>query len=457
MKKWIRWGLALLLVLTLLVIFLPTLLARQSVRKWIVDELLAKEGIEADIEHVQLGWFSPTQVNGVSLGPVDRPRLLSVDRILSDRTFWSGITEGIEVGDLTLEHPRITLWIEGGQSNLDFRTNGQPAAPDPLSVPPTRNPAKLNLTVKDAELRIKTDTMPNEVQVFGNLNLNGTLSKDADGRLLVIDAKRILDHAAISPELCRGGLKYMLPVLAEATWTKGDFSIEIASCVIDLDEPAKSLISGTLYIHGIEAGINNALMAAAGERLATLLGRDGLDTVQLAENSVVQFQVRDGLVWHEGVEFGLPKVSPDLVVRTSGSVSFDEELDLHIDVPMPLHLIAAGPIAEALTDKSLVLHATGKLSDPQVKIDDDDFLANLLSNIGSRLAEEEQPLRSVIQGIRKSLRGAGDPGNSEPATDDPATGETATGNGQTPILDRIRERSKNRNGPLQRLFGGSQD
>ena len=379
--------------------------------------------------------------------------MLEAREIESDRTILKAIFEGVELGELTVVEPAIHIHVESGSSNLAFQqpsdqqaadTQGDNGKSPPITI--VNDSKTLRLRVENAQLYIKTPSMPKESQVFAGANLAGALRQDEEGRSLIVDGGRIIDHAKLSKELCAGALKYIMPILSEATWTKGEFSIDLDACVIDLDDPHESLISGKLHVHGVEAGLNNKLIAAASNRVAALFGRDGFEAITFSDENVVQFQIRDGLVWHDGVEFGLPRVSEDLVVRTSGSVSLDESLDLTIDMPMPLHLIAAGPIAQALTDKVLTLQASGTLKDPRIEIADDDFVARLVGSIGQQLAEEERPVQSIVKGLRDAI-GRGDTEGSDSDSEDEL---------ETPILDRIRDRMENRKGPLRRLFEGRQ-
>lgn len=445
-----------------LVALLPTLVMQKPVKDWITRDLLASQGVDATIDDISIGWFRPTKVSGVAISPIDKPNLLKTKRIQSDRSIWNAITEGIDSGRLTIEEPEIHVWTDAEGSNLQF-----PEIEAATSSPPTSPEEKRQVTgrkslaieILRASLYLKTPTLASEVNVFRGLNVAGELSQDRDGRTMVISPARILDHSTLSPELIEGGLKYILPVLAESTWTKGEFSIELDACVIDLDHPDQSLISGTLFIHGIQAGIRNELIAAATNRIATRLGQDEIESIHLADNSAVKFQMRDGMVWHDGVEFGLPRVSKDLVVRTSGTVAFDETIDMTIDLPMPLHLIADGPLARALTDKALSLKTTGTLKDPKIAIDDDDFVGKLLSDVTGELANEEQPLRSVFQGLRDALSGrnrSGDDTVDEDAATEAGsdtTSETTTDElieSGTLLLERLRERRQDRGGLFQR-------
>ena len=190
------------------------------------------------------------------------------------------------------------------------------------------------------------------------------------------------------------------------------------------------------------------------------------------------------MVWHDGVEFGLPRVSKDLVVRTSGSVAFDETIDMTIDLPMPLHLISDGPLARALTDKALSLRTTGTLKDPKIAIEDDDFVGKLLSDVTGEMANGEQPIRGVFQGLRDALsgrRGNGDATDGasldEASLDEASSAEGRAAEQQSAdavpddgssdeaaaditadeiiesgaiLLDRLRERRQERGGIFQR-------
>jgi hypothetical protein len=273
---------------------------------------------------------------------------------------------------------------------------------------------------------------------------------------LVIAPGRYLDHATVSTTLCDGLLKYFLPILADATWVTGELSLDLGRCEIDLDQPQDSIVFGAIYIHGIQAGVKNELIAEARSRLMKILGQDGFDAVHLVDGASIEFEVRDGRVWHEGLEFGLPGVSPELVVTTSGSVSFDDQLDLRIGLPLPLHLVREGPLAELVGNKSLVLTATGSFSKPQVELADDSLFADLLPDVAGSLAKE--PLQTAVEGIREAIQNlddirrdrAGEGGGEDVggATDDAS--ETR------PILERLRERMKIQTAPSRRPTRGDE-
>ena len=431
-KTVLRTTLFIFALIVIVVMLIPSFIANSAARKWVFTQLLEPNGIQAEIDSVSVGWFRHTRVRGITIGPKEKEPLLKAVEVLSDRTLLTAMTQGIELGKLTVVSPEIHIVAANGSTNLQF-----PVPPDlPAELggrddESSQANQSLEVEVVNAQLFVKTASMEQESQVFQGANLSCTLYRQSDHRTLSVEGGRIIDHAQLSPELCAGGLKYILPILSEATWTKGEFSIELDACVVDLDDPQQSLVSGRLLVHGVEAGIRNELVAAASKSVASLFGRQDFESVVFADESVVNFQIRDGLVWHDGVEFGLPKVSKDLVVTTSGTVTFDETLDLTIDVPMPLHLIANGPIAQALTDKQLTLNASGTLSAPKISINDDDFVANMVSSIGQQLADEERPIQSIFEGFRDAIRGS-----------DEAASDTSEGT----FIERLRERRGRREG-----------
>jgi len=436
-KRLLRILIGLVAILLLFVLLLPSMLFSKPVKNWILNDVLPKHGVDAEIDSVSIGWFRQTRLKNVSIGPTNKRALLQTDEIRVDRTLLSALFAGEDLGELTIQHPQIHVWIAEHSSNLKFEKLEKALASDDENPEPENKSSSsetertLAVRVEDAELYLKTPSMQNESNVFRGLDVRCTIAAGSKGRMLQLEPGPIIQRGSITPELCEGGLKYLVPVLANATWTKGEFSLDLDACTIDLDAPEQSRISGKLTIHGIEAGIKNELIDSIADRVSTLLGGDEFNSVHLADNTVVQFEVREGKVSHEGVAFGLPRVSEDLVIRTSGSVSFDEQLDLTIDIPMPLHLIASGPLSRALREKVVSLQATGSLKKPDVRLKDEDFVTDLLGSIAGELSKEERPIQSVFQGLRNAIRGEKD--ETETRREEPIKRGT-------PILDRLRNR-----------------
>jgi hypothetical protein len=64
-----------------------------------------------------------------------------------------------------------------------------------------------------------------------------------------------------------------------------------------------------------------------------MYGKKPSEVVRVVKNADVRFQVRDGRMYHEGLRFGFPDFSPDLIITSRGSVGFDKSLDFELEVP----------------------------------------------------------------------------------------------------------------------------
>lgn len=461
--------------LVLLIVCLPSLLTRSPLRHWLVGGVLQREGIDLQIEQVRAGWVTPLQIRRATLGPVGKPTLIAVDEIESDRTLLSALFEGVQVGELLVQHPQVHIWVDNEGSNLDF-----PAVPFPndgsLPLPTTgTGPSRhVAITIQDAELWLKTKTMSDEANVFRDFDITGRLIQADQRRTLSVAPGRLLDYAPLSTVLCDGLLKYLVPVLSEATWVNGELSLDLARCEIDIDRPKDSQLAGQLTVHGVRAGVKNKLIAAAGARLASVTGRQGSNVIYLADEAIVSFEVHDGAVWHDGVEFGLPRVSPDFVVRTSGSVGFDDTLDLKIEIPFAAHFLRDGALANAVQNTTLILNATGTIQHPHIELDDESLFANIVSRFrDGKVAEQDQPIKNLILGIRDAVLQQQETNPAPDATRHAASKESRNEADQaasddqaanqkdevdnadakspeTPILDRLRDRLRNGGGILRR-------
>jgi hypothetical protein len=111
---------------------------------------------------------------------------------------------------------------------------------------------------------------------------------------------------------------------------------------------------------------------------------------KLRPDSVVQFRMVGGRVYHQGLEL----IFPDLTIRTSGSVGFDESLAILAEMPVPTKWLQQNPVAaDAMRGQVLRVPIGGTLSKPQI---DQKVLADLTQQFVQKAAQ------NVIQGEVKS-------------------------------------------------------
>jgi hypothetical protein len=93
-------------------------------------------------------------------------------------------------------------------------------------------------------------------------------------------------------------------------------------------------------------------------------------------NQDVDFQMRDGRVYHRGLEF----LVGDVVIRTSGSVGFDQTLALTAEVPLQDKWIGDNRYLSGLRGQALQIPVGGTLSQPQL---DSRALAEIAGRMGT--------------------------------------------------------------------------
>jgi hypothetical protein len=165
------------------------------------------------------------------------------------------------------------------------------------------------------------------------------------------------DRAKLTPQATAGALGYALPAIANAGQAEGEISARIDDNRIPLGDFSQTSLKGTLVIHKATVGAT-PLVA----EVAKLLGAKNT-TMTLASEEAVPVQVADGRVHHQNFAF---KVS-GTTLRTSGSVGFDNTLDLVVDVPLPkeLPMLKNNPLLQkAVAGKVVKVPVKGTLSRP---------------------------------------------------------------------------------------------
>ena len=189
----------------------------------------------------------------------------------------------------------------------------------------------------------------------GRFRLVPQLRLDPLPRELTLEPGTVLDRVRITPAMCNEALMYAAPILAGVTTAEGRVSVGVQSSRIPLDQPARMDTAGQLVIHEVEVGPGPLVQA-----LAVVLNR--VEPARLKRESVVPFRVVEGRVYHEGLELAFP----DLVVRTYGSVGFDQTLALMAEMPIPPKWLGNNTVGQALQGQTIRLPIGGTLAAPRI-------------------------------------------------------------------------------------------
>jgi translocation and assembly module TamB len=228
----------------------------------------------------------------------------------------------------------------------------------------------------------------------GRLTTAPRLHLNESSPLVVIDRGPLLQEVRISPEMCRLWLKYVAPLVADATRAEGKLSLGLEGALVPPLAPADSEIVGTLQIHAAQVGpgplaqqyiglarnVRTLFDANAGAAVAVDPTRGWL---QMPEQNV-PFEVRGGVVHHQG----LMMTVRDVTITTSGSVNTQtQELNLLASIPLSESWFKREDgVFKSLKGQSIVVPIRGTLTRPQID-------GKVLENLGKQLAG------AAVQGV----------------------------------------------------------
>jgi hypothetical protein len=203
------------------------------------------------------------------------------------------------------------------------------------------------------------------------------------------------EQVRLSPEMCRGWLKYVAPLVADATAAEGRLSVSLDTAVIPLAQPSSGDVRGVLTVHSARIGpgpLSREFLWMA-EQVKALMRRqpprpESAGSTRWLEIPAqeVAFQMADQRIYHQGLRFAVN----DVIIRTRGSVGFDQSLSLIAEIPILDQWVANDRYLAALRGHVLELPIRGTLKGPNV---DERALARLtrqtVTGAATRLLEQE--------------------------------------------------------------------
>lgn len=192
----------------------------------------------------------------------------------------------------------------------------------------------------------------------GVLLLAPTVYLDKNPPYATLPKGPILGNVKLTTQTAGGAIKFALPAIAGSAQAEGSFDAGVhENSKLVLGDPAQSSASGLIVIH--KATLAPGPVVA---EVAKVLGAQNT-TMTLANGTQVPFQVEKGRVYHQN----FPIKIGGTTVRTSGSVGFDESLELVVEVPLPndLPLLKNHPVLmKAAAGKPVKIPLKGTLTKP---------------------------------------------------------------------------------------------
>jgi hypothetical protein len=459
-RRWIRVSIVGATILILFVACLPSLLSMTPVRNTLI-KWLAGPHVEITTQAASFGWFTPLRIEGLGIHQLEAGNHIDVGKIEVQKPLLTLLFDAPKLGTVTIEQLRLDL--------VPTRMpNSQPSPPNASNRNASRTTFRAE--VHDAALVLRDKVGEAPVVDLGGFDLMLDVQDGVAGRVLFVDPTDLLRQQELSRDLCHRGLQLIAPVLANATHVDGRVSLRLDKLRVPLDQRSDSLsgveVDGHLVMHRVSAGLQNPVLIEVARSLSRLLRAPLPSQVKLADEADVHFWMADARVFHEGLRFGLPEISPDLVLHTKGSVALDHSLDLLVDVPLPLDRIHDGPILRMLSERPLQLQVRGTLEKPIVSLPADRpwyrELAQRLANPTNTNTTEVDSTGSALEGVealqgavleslgtlleRRRQQRAESAESSDPGRANSPVAAPNDRPAPKPLLDRLRDR-RNRNAP----------
>jgi hypothetical protein len=263
---------------------------------------------------------------------------------------WIGIDQTL---DLHLDLPR---------SRKDTRSKG----PMKCNIAGTISQPKID--IPDASLVVRLKEGDKAALSVDNVNLGFRVEDAKNGKFLTLAPVTVFEKQKLTPDVGGELLHLIVPTLSDLTGVQGEISLSFDTFRIPLGVPESELekrveLSGKLQLHQIDVSTKTPLIQTLVKVLADMYGKKPSEVVRIVKNAEVRFQVRNGRMNHEGLRFGFPDISPDLIITSRGSVGFDKSLDFELEVPSVLV-----DKKELEVKKAAPVHfrVTGSIDDPIV-------------------------------------------------------------------------------------------
>jgi len=257
------------------------------------------------------------------------------------------------------------------------------------------------------------DFKPLDVKVSeGHVRLSPRLLFEERGPVLVAQPGLALEDLRISPEMCAQWLKFVLPVMAEATQVDGRMSLSLDEvATVPVAEPLEGEVRGTLDVRSVQVGpgpLSRELISLAQiiqsvvqkQPAATDTGTQQPRTWVEMPAQRIPFHWKDHRVYHQGLQMAVK----DVMIVTRGSVGVDQSIDLLAEVPVRDEWLASNRYLQSLKGQKLQVPISGTLTAPRLDRRALQQLASQTVTGAARGALEQE----VNRGFEKLIRPRGE-------------------------------------------------
>lgn len=352
-----------------LIVSAPWWVACSPLRNQVVGHVMSDPRLNVTAASASMGWSSMLELEDVEIESVNRALYISIDSLQFAQAWPMLWWSKPDLGITKVTRPQVEYILSAGKFPLPETQSGK---------------SILTATMEDAGICIRSVPEAAPLLEFTDMQLDLRIEQQGEQRMLIVEPATLIDRKALDSEMCRRGLQLIAPGLANATEVDGEITLKLNRLRLPLDvEQGDSLgrvnMAGRLIFHEVNASIRQSPIWTIAKGVAQFLQREIPETIQVVDDSIVDFYVRDRRVHHQGFAFVLPDLSRDLTVQTSGWVGLDETLDLEVSVALPFDNFLGIPLADELSARPIRLRVSGKMEKPSVKLADGQSLLAQLS------------------------------------------------------------------------------
>ncbi|PQO39690.1 hypothetical protein DTL21_02795 [Bremerella cremea] len=212
---------------------------------------------------------------------------------------------------------------------------------------------------------------------------------------------RMIESVAITPQMCQGWLRYVAPILADATRVEGKFSLDIEAGRFPVFDPMQGEASGVLSIQGAEvrSGPLAQGYVALGRNVEALVKGKPASAIDQGSASLltlppqqVGFRLAGGRVYHEN----LIVQSGDVQMVTSGWVDANQQMQLMVSIPVKDNWIQKAPWLATMRGTAVTVPIRGSMQNPQI---DSQVIENMARGMLNNAAQG-----AIQEGINRGLQ-----------------------------------------------------
>ena len=233
----------------------------------------------------------------------------------------------------------------------------------------------INIGAADVPLAVTNGQLATaaEIPVSGG-KVRWDVASDLTAQEMIIYQKPmiVLENVAITPEMCQSWLKYVTPLLADATSVEGRLSLKLDQASFNVANTRNQTVVGQLLIHSAEVGpgpLSNQIINLV-QQINAIRKQDFTQAVsaqkvwvQMPEQKI-DFEMINGQVVHRNLNIR----AGDVTISTSGTVDIDGRMELLATMPIPDDWVEKSQWLAGMRGQSLQFPVRGTLAGPQMDL-----------------------------------------------------------------------------------------